>query len=391
MSEHGFDTVAVHAGDAPDPTTGALDPPVVLSSAYAFDDAADAAAQFSGARFGHIYSRWRNPTVRALEAKVAALEEAEACAALASGMAAVHASLSAHLGAGDHVVAPRSLYAETARLLTGHFARFGVETSFVDATDPGQVEGALRPETRVIYAETPANPTLAVTDLSALAALAEAHGAALIVDSTFATPAHQRPLALGAHLSLHSATKALCGHGDAVGGVVSGSEARVAEVRAEGARTCGGALAPLSAMLIARGVRTLGLRTARASATALALAQRLSDDPRVARVHYPGLPSHPGHAVARRQMRGGFGALVAFEVAGGREAGERCYDAVRLVTRAVSLGDVRTLLTHAASTTHASLSETQRAAAGIGEGLMRLSVGIEDVEDLWADLDRALG
>jgi methionine-gamma-lyase len=391
MTERRFDTLAVHAGDAPDPSSGALDPPVVLASAYAFDDAADAAAQFRGERFGHIYSRWRNPTVGALEAKVAALEGAEACAALASGMAAVHAALSAHLSSGDHVVAPRSLYAETRRLLDGHLARFGVSTSYVDATDPAAVAAAMRPTTRVVYAETPANPTLAITDIAALAEVAHARGAQLFVDSTFATPAHQRPLALGADLSLHSATKALCGHGDAVGGVACGDAERVARVRAEGVRTCGSALSPLSAMLIARGIRTLGLRAARASASALELARRLEEDPRVERVHYPGLASHPGHEVAERQMRGGFGGLVAFEVRGGREAGARCYDAVEVISRAVSLGDVRTLLTHAASTTHASLSEAQRRAAGIGEGLMRLSVGVEDVEDLWEDLDRALG
>jgi len=391
MSERRFDTLAVHAGEAPDPASGALDPPVVLASAYAFEDAADAEAQFAGARFGHIYSRWRNPTVRALEAKVAALEGAEDCVALASGMAAVHASLSAHLSSGDHVVAPRSLYAETTRLLVGHLARFGVSTSFADATDPASVEAAMQAETRVVYAETPANPTLAVSDLAALAEIAHGAGAILIVDSTFATPAHQRPLALGADLVVHSATKALCGHGDAVGGVACGDAERVARVRETGVRTCGGALSPLSATLIARGVRTLGLRAARSSASALVLARRLSADPRVERVHYPGLESHPGHEVAARQMEGGFGGLLAFEVRGDRAAGARCYDAVELISRAVSLGDVRSLLTHAASTTHASLTPEQRRDAGIGEGLMRLSVGVEDVEDLWADLDRALG
>jgi cystathionine beta-lyase/cystathionine gamma-synthase len=288
------------------------------------------------------------------------------------------------------VVAPRSLYAETTRLLVGYLDRFGVSTTFVDATDPGSVEAAMRDETRVVYVETPANPTLAVTDIAALAEIAHARGAILVVDSTFATPAHQRPLALGADLSIHSATMALCGHGDAVGGVASGDAEHVARVRAEGVRTCGSALSPLSAMLIARGVRTLGLRTARASASALELARRLEADARVARVHYPGLESHPGHAVASRQMRGGFGGLVAFEVRGGREAGVRCYDSVEVISRAVSLGDVRTLLTHAASTTHASLTPEQRRDAGIGEGLMRLSVGVEDVEDLWEDLDRAL-
>lgn len=390
MEERRFDTLAVHAGETPDPSSGALDPPVVLASAFAFSDASDAAGRFDGTRPGLVYSRWRNPTVEALERKVAALEGAEDCVALASGMAAVHGSLVAFLSSGDHVVAPRSLYAETARLLRGPLARFGVTTTFVDTTDLAAVEAAVRPETKVVYAETPANPTLAITDLAALAALAHAHDARLIVDSTFGTPYHQRPLEQGADLVLHSATKALCGHGDAVGGVVSGPRADVERVREHGVRTCGGALAPLSATLIARGIRTLGLRMERASASALELARRLAEDPRVDSVAYPGLPSHPGHDVAARQMRRGFGALVAFEVRGGLEAGARAYDAMKIIARAVSLGDTRSLITHPASTTHVSLSQEQRHEAGLGEGLLRLSVGIEDLEDLWADLDHAL-
>jgi cystathionine beta-lyase/cystathionine gamma-synthase len=391
MADQRFDTLAVHAGESPDPTSGALDPPIVLASAFAFADAAEAAGRFDGTRPGPIYTRWRNPTVDALEHKVAALEGAEDCVALASGMAAVHAALTASLASGDHVIAPSSIYAETARLLRGPLARFGVSTTFVDTTDLAAVEAAFRPETKILYAETPANPTLAISDLAALAELAHAHEARLVVDSTFATPYHQRPLALGADLVLHSATKALCGHGDAVGGVVSGRAHEVARVREQGVRTTGGALSPLSAMLIARGIRTLGLRMERASSSALELAKRLSEDHRVAHVSYPGLPSHPGHAIAARQMQRGFGALIAFEVVGGLAAGARAYDAVDVIARAVSLGDARSLLTHPASTTHASLTPEQRREAGLGEGLLRLSVGIEDVEDLWEDLDRALG
>ena len=233
-----FDTAAVHAGDAPDPSTGALDPPVVLSSAYAFEDAADAAGQFDGTRPGHIYSRWRNPTVRALELKIAALEQAEDCVALASGMAAVHAALIANLNAGEHVVAAESLYAETGRLLRGTLARFGVETTFVDATDPAKIEAALRPDTRVVYLETPANPTLAITDVAEVAR--RCPRATVIVDSTFATPYHQRLLGRGAHLVVHSATKGLCGHGDAVGGAVVGDAARILRVREEGVRAARG-------------------------------------------------------------------------------------------------------------------------------------------------------
>ncbi|HEY8431578.1 MAG TPA: aminotransferase class I/II-fold pyridoxal phosphate-dependent enzyme [Sandaracinaceae bacterium] len=387
--ERRFDTLAVHAGEEAG-ADGALDPPIVLANAFAFASARDAAERFAGTRDGMIYTRWRNPSVEALERKIAALEGAERCVALASGMAAVHASIAAFVSAGDHVIAPRGLYAETARVLRGHFARFGVETTFVDTTDLASIESALRPSTRVVYVETPANPTLAVTDIEGAARIARAAGAVLIVDSTFATPYHQRPLEHGSDLVLHSATKALGGHGDAIGGVVAGRAELVERVREEGVRSCGGALSPLSAMLIARGVRTLALRMERASASALELSRRLSSHPRVERVSYPGLASHPGHTIAARQMRRGFGALVAFEVRGGAAGGARVYDAVDLIARAVSLGDVRSLLTHPASTTHASLSPEQRREAGIGEGLMRLSVGIEDVEDLWRDLDRAL-
>jgi methionine-gamma-lyase len=388
--ERRFSTLAVHAGEPSDPSTGALDPPIVLSSAFAFESSAHAAACFDGSSDGFIYTRWRNPTVESLEHKLAALEGAEGCAVFASGMSAAHAVLSAHLAAGDHAVAPRSVYAETTRILREHFARFGVQASFVDVTDASEIERAVTPRTRVIWIETPANPTLAVTDIAHAAKIAHAHGAVLVCDSTFATPYHQRPLAHGADLVVHSATKSLCGHGDAVAGAVMGPEEKIARIRDEGIRMCGGALSPFSAMLIARGVRTLALRMRHASASALELARRLSEDPRVERVSYPGLASHPGHAIARAQMERGFGALVAFEVRGGIEAGARTYDRVRTIARAVSLGDVRSLLTHPASTTHVSLTPELRRQAGIGEGLMRLSVGVEDVEDLWADLDRAL-
>ncbi|AKF08237.1 trans-sulfuration enzyme family protein [Sandaracinus amylolyticus] len=383
-------TLAVHAGEEPDPTTGALEPPIVLASAYAFASADDAAAQFRGEQDGWIYGRWRNPTVESFERKIAALEGAEATVALASGMAAVNGAIASCARAGEHVVAPRSVYAEAARLMREVLPRFGVETTFVDQTDLAAVEAAMTERTRIVYAETPANPNLVCTDLAALAELAHARGAVLIVDGTFATPWHQRPLALGADLVLHSATKAICGHGDAIGGVVSGSRDRVTEVRRIGVRAMGGAMAPNTAAMLARGVRTLGLRMDRASASAMELARRLEEDRRVARVWYPGLPSHPQHAIARAQMTRGFGAMIAFEVAGGLEAGKRCHDAVEVIARAVSLGDVRSLLTHPATTTQASMPREARIAAGVTDGLMRFSVGIEDVEDLWEDLDRAL-
>ncbi|MBX7190923.1 MAG: aminotransferase class I/II-fold pyridoxal phosphate-dependent enzyme [Sandaracinaceae bacterium] len=405
----GFDTLAVHAGDSPDPSTGALERPIVHASAYAFESAEDAAAQFRGVLGGdgrsghidrgHIYTRWSNPTVNALETKLAALEGAEASVVLASGMAAVTGAIEAFVASGDHVVAPRGLYAETARLLRERMPRFAVTTTFVNDVHVESYRRAITPRTRIVYAETPANPTLAITDLRALADMLRAceaegvghpSGMLLVVDGTFATPYHQRPLALGADLVLHSMTKALCGHGDAIGGVVSGRAELVTRLRADAVRTAGAVLSPPTAMLLSRGVRTLGLRMKQASGTALELARRLEADPRIARVHYPGLASHPHHALARTQMERGFGAMIAFEVAGGLEAGARAYDAVEVIARAVSLGDVRSLLTHPASTTSASMPREDRIAGGITDGLMRLSVGIEDVEDLWADLDRAL-
>ncbi|RMG13543.1 MAG: aminotransferase class I/II-fold pyridoxal phosphate-dependent enzyme [Deltaproteobacteria bacterium] len=384
-------TAAVHAGETPGPETGALDPPIVQASAFAFRNAAEAAACFEGQRDGYIYTRWGNPTVRALEEKMARLEGAEAAAAFSSGMAAVHAALTCGLSTGDHVVAPRALYAETAVLLREYLPRFGIRTSFVDATRAEAIEAALEERTRCLYVETPANPTLAVTDLEAAAQLASSAGARLVVDNTFATPWHQKPLSWGADLVVHSATKALCGHGDAIGGIVCGRAELVEAARRQGARTLGAVLAPMNAWLIARGMKTLGVRMAQASASALTLARRLASDRRIARVHYPGLETHPAYAVARRQMVRGYGAVLAFEVAGGLEAARRAYDRFELVTRAVSLGDVRTLVTHAASTTHHSMPREDRLVAGISDGLMRLAVGIEAVEDLWRDLDRALG
>jgi methionine-gamma-lyase len=383
-------TIAVHAGEEPDRATGALGPSVVLASAYAFDSADDAAAQFRGDREGWIYSRWRNPTIEGFERKLAALEGAADAVALASGMSAVHAAIGASVRAGDRIVAPTSIYGESARLFREVLPRFGVDTTFVDQTDLAAVEVAAARGMRVLYAETPANPTLAVTDLAALRAIASARGATTIVDSTFATPWHQHPLEHGVDLVLHSATKAIGGHGDAIGGVVAGPRDRIREVREFGVRACGGAMAPLTAMLLSRGLSTLGLRMERASASALELARRLESDPRIERVWYPGLRSHPQHEIAARQMERGFGAMIALEVRGGLERGKRCYDSVELFARAVSLGDVRSLITHPATTTHASMPRGDRLAGGIGDALLRLSIGIEDVEDLWSDLDAAL-
>lgn len=384
-----FDTLAAHG---PSVEGDSLQPPLQLTTAYRFANAADAAGRFDGSG-GEIYQRWRNPSVVHFERALARLEGAEAAVAFGSGMGAISSVVGALVGAGEHVVAPLSVYAETAKVLRGPFARLGIRTTFVDATDPAAVAAAIETDTRLIAIETPANPVLALTDIAALAAIAREAEAALMVDSTFATPFHQRPLAHGADLVVHSATKGIGGHGDVLGGVVAGARAHVDRIREHGVRSMGAILAPQSAFLLDRGMRTLALRMERASANAAELARRLEADPRVGLVRYPGLPSHPQHELARRQMDRGFGAMVAFEVAGDAplEAGRALYDALTLIVRAVSLGDTHTLVTHPASTTHASMSPEQRAAAGIGDGLLRLAVGIEAVEDLWRDLDRALG
>ncbi len=385
----GLSTRAVHAGE-PRTATGPLDPPLVLSSAFAFADAETAAGAFRGENDAYVYGRWGTPTVEALESKIAALEGGEAAVATASGMAAISGTLLTLCGAGDHVVAPRSIYGESARLLRERLPKLGIAATFVDGTSIAAYAEAIRPTTRVLYAETPANPVLAVTDLAALARLARERGLTSIADNTFATPACQRPLGLGIDVVVHSMTKALCGHGDAIGGMIVSS----AELRERFADTVvkglGAVLAPLNAFLIGRGVRTLGLRMERASASALAIARWLAVRDGVARVHYPGLAEHPGHAVAVRQMHA-FGALLSFELVGGVEAGRRVLDRVRLVSHAVSLGDVRSLITHPASTTASTMSPEDRLAAGIGDGLLRLSVGIEDAGDLIADLEQALG
>lgn len=383
-------TRAVHAGEETDAPP--LEAPVVLSSAFRLGGADEAAAAFRGETDALVYGRWGNPTVRQLEAVVAALEGAEACAAAASGMAAIAGTLLALCKSGAHVVAPRAMYGESARLLRERLPAYGIATTFVDS-DARAYEAAVRPETRVLYVETPANPTLAMTEVRAVAAVARARGLVTVCDNTFATPFSQSPLALGADVVVHSMTKAIGGHGDAIAGAVCGERARTDEIRELVVRGLGAPLSPATAHLVARGARTLPLRQRQACATAAALAARLASHPGVARVHHPSLPSHPGHAIARAEMHA-YGSILAFELARtDRAPYERCkrfVGAVELAAHAVSLGDVRTLVAHPASTTHASMPPDDRARAGVADGLLRLSVGIEAERDVWADLEQAL-
>jgi methionine-gamma-lyase len=392
-------TACVHAGEAPDPATGALDPPIVLSSAFHFESADEAAGAFRKENDAYIYGRWGNPTVEALEAKLAALEESEAAAATASGMAAISGALLSLCESGSHVVAPRAMYAESARLLRERLPRLGITTTFVDALDPGAYARAITPATRVLYLETPSNPVLGITDVESITGLAKAHGLVTIADNTFATPFAQTPLKLGIDLVVHSMTKALGGHGDAIGGAICGSRSLVDRARELVVKGFGGVISPFTAYLVARGLRTFALRQRQACETAATLAARLADHPRIAKVHHPSLPSHPGHERAVAQMHA-YGAILAFELAGAGDKdgeqgalarGRRVLEGVRVVTHAVSLGDVRSLLTHPASTTHSTMAREDRERAGIGDGLLRLSVGLESAEDLWSDLERALG
>lgn len=385
---------AIHAGDDRDPTTRALEAPLVLTSAYAFDDAAQAAGAFAGENDAYIYGRWKNPTVAQLETKLAALEGTPSACATASGMAAISGTILGLFDSGAHVVAPRSMYAESARLLRERLPRFGITTTFVDATDPAAYAAARRPDTRVFYIETPSNPNLRLTDVAAVVAEARAHGILTMADDTFATPFAQSPHAIGVDLVVHSLTKGLSGHGDAIGGVVCGDEALVARVRDFVVKGIGGVLAPFNAMLVSRGLRSFPLRMEQANRTAARLARTLARTDGVAKVHHPSLPDHPGHALANRQMHA-YGALLSFELApgGGRtalERGRRVLEGVKLVTHAVSLGDVRSLLTHPASTTHSTMPRPDREVAGVGDGLLRLSVGLESASELEADLQRAI-
>ncbi len=394
--------MCVHAGESPG-ADGALDPAIVMSSAFAFTSAEHAARAFRGEDDDTwIYGRWGNPTVRALEHKLAALEGAEAACATSSGMAAIAGVLLANCEAGDHIVAPRSMYAESARLLRERLPKLGITTTFVERSREAYAE-AVTEKTRLFYVETPSNPTLGIVDIQAIVELARsletgACGARgrprVIVDGTFATPFAQTPLALGADLVMHSMTKGLSGHGDVIGGAVMGSRALVDAAQEAIVKGFGGVLAPLSAWLVARGLRTFALRQERACATAAELAAALAAHARVAVVHHPSLASHPGHALAQRQMHA-YGAVLSFELRAeaGVDAvdqGRKVLEALRVATHAVSLGDVRTLVVHPASTTHSTMPAETRRLGGITDGLFRVSCGLESSGDLRADFDQAL-
>nr|WP_199067719.1 O-succinylhomoserine sulfhydrylase [Chromobacterium sp. ASV5] len=359
-----------------------------LTSSFTYESAAQAAAMFLGEVEGYTYSRFTNPTVAAFQQRLAQMEGGERAIATATGMAAIQAIMMTLLKAGDHIVSSQSLFGSTTNLFAGLLAKFGVETTFVDARDLNAWRGALRPQTRLLFLETPSNPLTEVADIAAVADIAHGHQALLVVDNSFCSPALQQPLKLGADLVMHSATKFLDGHGRVMGGAVVGSDALVEQVYLH-VRTAGPSLAPFNAWVLLSGLETLGLRMEKHSANALRLARWLETQANVERVYYPGLESHPQHALAMRQQQGG-GAVVSFVVKGGREAAWRVVDAVRVISRTANLGDVKSTITHPASTTHARITPEARARAGIEEGLLRLCVGLENADDLAADLRRGL-
>ena len=360
-----------------------------LTSSFLFDNAAQAAARFANNEEGMVYSRYTNPTVSMFQDRLAAMEGAESCVATASGMAAILATAMVHLKAGDHVVCSNAVFGATIQLFNNILGRFGIETSYVSPTKVEEWEKAVRKNTRLFFLETPSNPLTEISDIEKLAQAAKRAGALLAVDNVFCTPALQRPLELGADIVVHSATKYLDGQGRVMGGAICGSRALVGDVLVPFLRTAGPALAPFNAWVLLKGLETLQLRILAESASALELARWLQEHPAVSRVHYPGLPSHPQYELAKRQQRAA-GAVLSFEVKGGKAAAWRLIDATQLISHTANLGDVKTTIIHPATTTHGRISPQARAAAGITDGLIRLAVGLEAVEDLKQDLLRGL-
>lgn len=389
-SNKGYDTKIVHAGQHPDPLTGALSTPIYQTSTFVFDSAAQGAARFALEEEGYIYSRLGNPTNAALEEKMRVLESGEAALVTASGISAISTTILTMCGQGDHIVASDTLYGCTYALLSHTLPKFGIEVTFVRANDPENIKAAMKPNTKMVYVETPANPTLAMIDLKAAANVAHEGGAMLVVDNTFMSPYCQRPLELGADIVVHSVTKYINGHGDVIGGVIVGPADFLVSARLVGVKDItGGVMSPFNAWLTLRGLKTLHIRMERHCANAMKVAKYLESNPHIESVFYPGLPSHPQHELAKKQMSN-FGGMISFEIKGGIEAGRKVMDSVQLCLLAVSLGDTETLIQHPASMTHSPVPAEERLKAGITDGLIRISVGLETPEDIIEDLEQAI-
>jgi len=393
--DYSFDTLAVRAGQKRT-AEGEHSDPIFATSSYVFTSAAQAAARFSDEQPGNIYSRlihnWMstNPTVRTFEQRLAALEGAESCVATASGMSAILATCLGLLKSGDHIVSSRSIFGSTTMLFTNYLAKLGIETSFVDLANIDDWAAAIRPETRLLFLETPSNPLTELADIEQLADLAHQHNCLLAVDNCFCTPALQQPIRYGADIVIHSATKFLDGQGRCVGGAVLGPGDTVGEKVFGFLRTAGPTMSPFNAWVFLKGLETLHLRMKAHSENALALAQWLEQQAAVKRVFYPGLESHAQHQLANKQQTG-FGGLLSFELKGGKGAGWKLIDATRLISITANLGDTKSTITHPATTTHNRLTVEQRQQAGIADGLIRVAVGLEDIEDLKTDLARGMG
>lgn len=386
--DYGFATRAVRDGYTRTPE-GEHAEAIFPTSSYVFASAAEAAARFSGESPGNIYSRFTNPTVRAFEQRLASLEGAECCVATASGMAAIAATFFGLLKTGDHIVSSRSIFGTTTVLLNNFVAKLGISTSFVELSDLAAWEQAITPQTKLLFLETPSNPLTELVDIAALAKIAHKQGCLLAVDNCFCTPALQLPLALGADIVIHSATKYIDGQGRCMGGAVCGSKAVVGGGVFGFLRSAGPSMSPFNAWVFLKGLETLSLRMKAHCENAHAIALWLEQQPAVARVYYPGLESHPQHELAKRQQSG-FGGIVSFELKGGKAEGWKLIDATRMISITANLGDTRSTITHPATTTHGRLTPEQRQEAGISDGLIRLAVGLEDIEDIKRDLSRGM-
>ncbi|MBU5465945.1 PLP-dependent aspartate aminotransferase family protein [Virgibacillus sp. MSJ-26] len=384
-----FNTRAVHLEQTPDEKTRVVSEPIVPAVAYSFKDADEAAAVVSGEMEGVYYGRYGNPTTRTLEKKIAALEGAEDALGVSSGMAAISIALLAFLKHGDHVIVTKDVYGGTHKFLTNFAVRYGIEAEFVDCTDVDAIEKAILPNTKAIYIETPSNPGLCLIDIEAVSNISRAHGLPLIIDNTFMTPCLQTPLDLGADVVIHSATKYLNGHGDAIAGFVCADQEMIQRMHKDFMGDLGQPLNAWESFLILRGIKTLGIRVEKHCENAQKVAEFLENHPLVEQVYYPGLASHPQHALAKRQMRG-MGGIVSFEIKGGVEEGKKFISLLELAMISFSLGDPETLVQHPASMTHSSIPEDELKFFGISKGLIRLSVGLEDAVDIIADIEQAL-